>query len=115
AEIDHFFQVGPDVAPQDRDIELARAMRDALSEAAERPTFFYVNKMGAHYPYEGKYPPEETRFRPVLQRDYFGNEADPKHMLSRFAADPRANDPETRVRFKNSYMNAVSWNTRRFF
>jgi glucan phosphoethanolaminetransferase (alkaline phosphatase superfamily) len=108
-EIDALVQVDGAVKPQDKDVELATMLRRTLDAEPGTPKFVYVNKMGAHYPYEGKYPPERGWFAPVLRRDYFGNDADPRGALRR--VDEGDID---RVKFKNSYLNAVGWNASRF-
>jgi glucan phosphoethanolaminetransferase (alkaline phosphatase superfamily) len=93
----------------DRDIEIARRLRRII-EDDERATFVYVNKMGAHFPYEGKYPRSHTVYEPVLHQSYFGNEIDPKNIWY-----PDSEDEATRVRFRNSYLNVLAWNVGRFF
>jgi lipid A ethanolaminephosphotransferase len=113
-DIDRHIQVEADVKAQDRDTELARALRRTLSGQAGKPTFVYANKAGAHYPYEGKYPSERGYFHPVLARDYYGNEADPRMKDATTVARSRQ-DRDLRTRVKNSYMNAVGWNASRFF
>lgn len=116
SEIDHFVQLPQDVSAQDRDWKIAAAIRRALGPRdGSRPMFAYVNKAGAHFPYEGKYPPERAWFTPVLAHEYFGNEADPRHALRSFTESRDAADRETHVRFKNSWMNAAGWNASRFF
>lgn len=109
ADIDEHLQLPPATRPMDRDIEIARRLRRIVALDA-RPTFVFVNKMGAHFPYEGKYPPERAPFQPVLTRTYFGNEIDPKDIEW-----PQPGDGETRVRMRNSYLNALAWNVGGFF
>lgn len=108
ASIDGFFQLGTELPLPQRDVELARHVKQLL-RGAQRPLFVYVNKMGAHFPYEGKYPREAARFTPTLQQTYTGNDADPKLPF------PKDDSRQMRLRFNNSYLNAVSWNTSRFF
>jgi glucan phosphoethanolaminetransferase (alkaline phosphatase superfamily) len=108
AEIDEHIQLPSATRPMDRDIEIARRLR-RIVEQATIPTFLFVNKMGAHFPYEGKYPAERRTYEPVMERNYFGTEVDPKVGL------PQNEDPETRLRFRNSYLNAVAWNVGGFF
>lgn len=116
SEIDHFVQLPADVRAQDRDWKIAAAIRGALGPGAgSKPIFAYVNKAGAHFPYEGKYPPERAWFTPVLAHEYFGNEADPRHALKSFTESQDATDRQTHERFKNSWMNAAGWNASRFF
>ena len=113
-EMTRLIQLGKEVQAEDRDTELARALRRVLSEQAGKPTFVYANKAGAHYPYEGKYPSDRGWYSPVLARDYFGNEADPK-MKGATTLSKSTQDSDLRIRVKNSYMNAVGWNASRFF
>ncbi len=109
ADIDEHIQLPTDTRPMDRDIQIARKLRSMVERGA-RPTFVYVNKMGAHFPYEGKYPRERAPFQPALKRTYFGNEIDPKNV-----AWPQNEDPDTRIRMRNSYLNALAWNVGGFF
>lgn len=102
SEIDELIQHNDETIARDKDIVLVEKLR-ALLQRPER-LFIYVNKNGVHFPYEGKYPPEATIFTPHMQGkginvnegnqygDGFGNEA-----------------------FRNSYRNAVAWNTGEFF
>jgi hypothetical protein len=104
AEIDELIQLPAATPHIDRDIEIARRLRRIIENDSEL-TFVYVNKMGAHFPYEGKYPPEQTPFQPVLKRiSVAGN----------FGL-PRSEDEATRRGFRNSYLNAIAWNVGHFF
>jgi lipid A ethanolaminephosphotransferase len=113
-EIDHFVQLSDDVIAEERDAQLAAALRRAVTQAS-RPMFAFVNKAGAHFPFEGKYPASRGWFKPALTRDYFGNEADPRHSLKSFSDSQDASNREMHLRFKNSWMNAAGWNASRFF
>ena len=116
ALIEHHVQLGDGVAPVDRDRELGRALRRVLDDRASHPAFVYVNKMGAHFPYEGKYPPSSGRYAPTMARGYFGNEADPEGELRKILDNAAlANDDDFHRRFRGSYLNAVSWNAHSFF
>ncbi|MFN4291719.1 MAG: sulfatase-like hydrolase/transferase [Permianibacter sp.] len=103
AEIDELIQHHDSVVARDKDMVLVESLRELL--ARPERLFVYVNKNGVHFPYEGKYPPEAALFRPHMETgtikglnegnqygDGFGNEA-----------------------FRNSYKNAVAWNTGEFF
>lgn len=57
------------------------------------PTFFYVQKSGAHFPVGLTYPASERYYSPVANS---GTE-------------------ETRDAFRNSYYNSIRWNVDRFF
>jgi hypothetical protein len=104
AEIDEHIQHPSATRPMDRDIEIARRLRRII-EDSRQPTFVYVNKMGAHFPYEGKYPPERAVFQPVLKQNYVGDNF----------GRPQSEDQATRSSFRNSYLNAIAWNTGSFF
>jgi glucan phosphoethanolaminetransferase (alkaline phosphatase superfamily) len=108
-DIDEHIQLPSGIRPVDRDIEIAQRLR-RIVEGASRPTFVYVNKMGAHFPFEGKYPREHAVYQPTLKQTYFGNEIDPRDVWN-------LPDEEegTRLRFRNSYRNALYWNVGRFF
>lgn len=107
AEIDLFVQLPRETRPVERDLEIARRLRGLLG--GER-SFIYVNKMGAHFPYEGKYPAERARFSPVLKQSYFGTEIDPKGFR-----EFDVGQSDIYLRFRNSYLNAVEWNVGAFF
>jgi lipid A ethanolaminephosphotransferase len=109
AEIDRHIQLPASSRPMDRDIRIARLLRDVLREGEPR-SFVFVNKMGAHFPYEGKYPPERAPYQPALERTYFGSEIDPKNVWR-----PTRVDADTRLRLRNSYLNALAWNVGAFF
>lgn len=64
--------------------------------ASDTSNFIYLNKLGAHVPYEGKYPEKEAKFYP--------------HMT---LFEPVGNT--TRERLVNSYKNVISWNLENFF
>lgn len=108
-QIDRFVQL-PATTPQDRrDPALASVLRGLLIDG-ERPMFVLVNKVGAHFPYEEKYPASAVRFRPALTPARTGPEAVP-----RVRGLPTDESLPIRLRFLNAYLNAVSWNVGRFF
>lgn len=74
-----------------------RAARTALELIrSSDDNFIYINKLGVHFPYEGKYPESEVKYRP--------------HMS---LAQPMSN--ATREQLLNSYRNAIHWNVDNFF
>lgn len=107
-EIDEFVQVDTSFAPDTKDVEAGRLLNRMLKR--ERPSFIYVNKMGCHFPYEGKYPAANTLYAPTMARTYFSSEVDPDESGFRLAQNA-----EQRWRQVNSYRNCVAWNTRAFF
>lgn len=60
---------------------------EAIIDANPR-TFVYLVKSGAHFPYDAKYPPEETHFRPTLASGGEGGNLE---------------------KTRNSYRNAIRW------
>ncbi|NQD35903.1 sulfatase-like hydrolase/transferase [Permianibacter sp. IMCC34836] len=102
-EIDELIQHDDTTVARDKDMILVEKLK-ALLARPER-LYIYVNKNGVHFPYEGKYPLDAAPFQPHMDNatikglnegnqygDGFGNEA-----------------------FRNSYRNAVAWNTGEFF
>lgn len=102
-EIDELIQHDDETIARDKDMVLVEKLR-ALLARPER-LYIFVNKNGVHFPYEGKYPDDAVVFTPRMESgtikglnegnqygDGFGNES-----------------------FRNSYKNAVAWNTGEFF
>lgn len=119
AYIDQHIQLPADTPPEQRDIKLARRLRALLAKHPDTAQFIYVNKMGVHFPYEGKYPASQASRTPTMQRRYFGTDIDPDGIGIAALAD---NDGASggaqalfKLRMKNSYLNAVAWNTGGFF
>ncbi|MBX3259886.1 MAG: sulfatase-like hydrolase/transferase, partial [Labilithrix sp.] len=111
--VDRHIQLGAGVLPEERDVRLAELVREVLRDQAGKPSFMYVQKMGSHFPYEGKYPADQAVAQPTMERTYFGTEADPRPSRMKQASEDKA--PDIRLRFKNSYDNSLRWNTKRFF
>lgn len=91
-QIDYFIQIPQD---DERYVDhMAVAKIRELMEKEKGPLFIYINKKGAHFHYEEKYPPEAKRFTPALA----------------------LGEPITdRNRLLNSYRNVVRWNVNDFF
>ena len=102
AQIDEHIQLSSATSPRERDMQIARRLRRIIQDNRE-PAFVYVNKMGVHFPYEGKYPPERAVL-PVLKRTTLGE-----------GIKPQAEDPATHLSFRNAYLNALAWNVGNFF
>ena len=107
--IDEFVQLEANTPPHLRDILLARKLRTLL-ETSSSPQFILVNKMGAHFPYEGKYPSSDAIYKPTMAANYFGTEADPRGL-----GTDLDKSVDSRRRYKNSYLNAIRWNMSQFF
>jgi len=73
--------------------------------------FIYLNKTGAHFPYEGKYPKDKNVFQPTMASTAFnrsyGNLDEVEY--------PIHGDALTRLKFINSYKNTLLWNVSSFF
>jgi lipid A ethanolaminephosphotransferase len=102
AQIDEHIQLPSATPPRERDMQIARVLRGIIQDSRQ-PVFAYVNKMGVHFPYEGKYPPERALL-PVLARTTLGERI-----------KPQAEDSATHVSFRNAYLNALFWNVGNFF
>lgn len=87
-------QIERDINYISNDFKAAKMAIKITSET--KSNFIYINKLGAHFPYEGKYPADFSEHKP--------------HM-SLF--EPLGNT--TREKLINSYKNAISWNTDGFF
>jgi len=108
-EIDEFIQLDTQLKPFEKDPYIARLLAKML-RTADAPQFVLINKMGSHFPYEGKYPRDQVVYQPTMGLSYLGNESDPKNL-----ARPTDDTTETRLRFKNSYLNSIRWNIGEFF
>lgn len=109
-EVDRFVQLPSDTPADQKEQEIARRLLQILSEPGSH--FVYLNKMGCHFPYEGKYPASSAVFSPTMTRTYFGNESDPRVKKSSGVGE---NDGRQRLRFVNSYKNCLAWNIGKFF
>ncbi|HLF30268.1 MAG TPA: sulfatase-like hydrolase/transferase [Xanthomonadales bacterium] len=90
--IDHVLTVPRGTPAASRDFEAQKLVQEVLSRP--EPQFIYVNKQGAHFPYQNWTPENEALFLPVMQsREAIGN----------------------RERLVNSYKNAIHWTVDRFF
>jgi glucan phosphoethanolaminetransferase (alkaline phosphatase superfamily) len=108
--IDDFLQISDaNVALYNKDAQAAKIIRGKLNNGVK--DFIYVNKIGAHFPFEGKYPPEKRIYSPVMPPSGF--------LRSFHEADevqyPISGDELTRLKFVNSYKNTLGWNFKSFF
>lgn len=105
-EINQWIQFD-DVPVQERDHAVAEYLADFLTD--DRAQFIMINKVGAHFPVNDKFPDSHARYRPMLERGQFANVTD---MASRDELDGRASNW---VRYRNSYRNALTWQVGAFF
>lgn len=106
AAIDRWVQF-EDVPVMDRDQAVADMLARLLND--DKPQFILVNKMGAHFPVQAKYPESRTRYRPVESRaEFFG------------IVEPSVRDTGSVSRqewrlYRNAYRNVLEWNVGTFF
>lgn len=105
-DIDRFIQFD-DTAVLQRDMAALQALMTQLAEPT--PQFIMINKVGAHFPVNDKYPDAYMKYRPVLPRGRFTEVADTGE---REGFDGR---PQAWVLYRNSYRNTLSWNVGEFF
>lgn len=106
AEIDDFIQFDG-VPVIDRDMKIAELLAKRIND--DRSEFIYVNKVGAHFPVQNKFPESMLRYQPVLPRAKSG--------LLSWTSDRTGfhGRPDEWVRYRNSYRNALLWNVGEFF
>ena len=104
--IDRFVQFG-DVDVIDRDHAVAARLSELLRD--EVRDVIVVNKIGAHFPVQAKYPESATRYTPVPSRARFAGIVD---TASREGFDDSG---EGWRRYRNAYRNTVEWNVGGFF
>lgn len=103
--IDVFTQVNSEHgrALHEVDLQLMTWLEEHLHNNVRE--FIYVNKVGAHFPYEGKYPKHARHYQPTMEDQNFRRAyAEPGEI-----SWPVDSDVEERQRFVNSYKNALSW------
>jgi hypothetical protein len=106
SEIDDFMQFD-DVPVLERDMRIAEVLADRIND--ERSEFIYVNKVGAHFPIQNKYPDSMLHYKPALPRS--------NNLVSSWSSDRTGfnGSPEEWVRYRNSYRNTLLWNVGEFF
>ncbi len=100
--IDTFIQYRK-LAPYMRDIAAAKKIA-ALTKDDKRQ-FILVNKLGAHFPINDKFPDSHARYRPMLPRGRF------RDITIGKLAESFNNNWE---QYKNSYKNAIYWSVGEF-
>lgn len=101
-EIDELLQHDDETIAKDKD----RILVDKLTALLRRPErmYIYVNKAGVHFPYEGKYPEEIAPYQPHMSKT-----------LIHTGESDEYGDSFGDEKFRNSYKNALNWNTGEFF
>jgi glucan phosphoethanolaminetransferase (alkaline phosphatase superfamily) len=90
--IDQVHSIPRENARAYRDLEIIGILKDILQR--NRPQFVYVNKIGAHFPYQNSYPENADYFKP--------------HMTAHESIG-------SRERLVNSYKNSIRWAVDGFF
>lgn len=106
AAIDQFVQFG-DVDVIERDHALATRLSEYLRDDVH--DVIVVNKIGAHFPVQAKYPETAARYMPVPSRARFAGIVD---TASREGFDDSG---EGWRRYRNAYRNTIEWNVGGFF
>lgn len=108
--IDDFIQIlDENVILFNKDIEAAKLISSYLNNGTK--DFIYVNKTGAHFPFEGKYPESEKHYKPTMPPSGFSRSFHEENEVEY----PESFDKITRLKFKNSYKNNLHWNINTFF
>ena len=106
--IDHVYTF-PEVPVALRDGAAGKLVARLLTQPT--PLFIYVNKVGAHFPYDSKYPAAGARYLPTA--------AFPGNARSAYVDQRRIRGTMDALSgteaFRNSYRNAVEWNLNAFF
>lgn len=105
-EIDKWVQFD-NVSVINRDQAVADRLAQYLND--EKSQFILVNKMGAHFPVQAKYPENRTRFKPVASRQKFVNIVEPTER------DTGSVSREEWRLYRNAYRNVIEWNVGAFF
>jgi hypothetical protein len=105
-KLDAFMQFD-NVPVRDRDMAAADALAGLLRNRTAE--LVIVNKMGAHFPVQDKYPDAYMRYRPVAGRGRFGGVGDTG---SRAGFGGSAEDWRL---YRNAYRNTLLWNVGGFF
>ncbi|MEP2990781.1 MAG: sulfatase-like hydrolase/transferase [Parasphingorhabdus sp.] len=106
AEIDQWHQF-EDVAVLHRDHAVADRLSGYLNDGTKQ--FILVNKVGAHFPVNDKFPDSHAQYRPMLKR---GTMADVTDTATRDHLDGRQSNW---ILYRNSYRNSLTWNVGGFF
>ena len=106
ADIDHWLQLG-DVEVLHRDHAVADRLADYLNDGKKQ--FILINKVGAHFPVNDKFPDSHAKYGPMLERGKFVGITD---MATKDNLDGRQSNW---ILYRNSYRNTLTWNVGGFF
>ncbi len=90
-----------------RDQMLAREIINLSQD--DQSSFIFVNKVGAHFPVQDKYPDSHLTYQPVSSRGNYVNISDTGSRVG------FSGDPESWRLYRNAYRNTLTWNTGHFF
>ena len=90
-----------------RDQKLAEEIINLTND--DKSSFILINKVGAHFPVQDKYPDSHLIYKPVSSRGNYVNISDTGDRAG-FSGDPEA----WRL-YRNAYRNTLLWNTGEFF
>ena len=90
-----------------RDMVVADALAARINNG--RREFIYVNKMGAHFPIQDKFPDRLAHYQPMLDRGAH------KHIVWSSDRTGFNGTPAEWVRYRNSYRNTLLWTVGEFF
>ncbi len=105
-DIDEFVQYDK-VPVLYRDMNIADSLIKYINNSTQE--FIYVNKIGAHFPVNDRFPDNFIMHSPILDR---GNSLDITDMPSR---EGYSNSEEHWRLYRNSYRNTILWNVGNFF
>lgn len=105
AEIDRFVRLGH-LPADERDLAAARLLVRELADP--RPKLIVINKMGAHFPIQDKYPANYLHYRPAMAP----SAPDVFHTGKQIGFTGTSSEW---VLYRNSYRNALSWSVGGFF
>jgi hypothetical protein len=106
AAIDAWVQF-ENVSVMNRDQAVADSLVRFLNDG--KPQFIYINKMGAHFPVNAKYPDDRTHFSPATPRSAYEGAAE------KSARDVFDGGLKEWRYYRNAYRNTLAWNVGAFF
>ncbi|QTD54517.1 sulfatase-like hydrolase/transferase [Parasphingorhabdus cellanae] len=105
-EIDHWDQFD-NVPVIDRDQAVADRLTRYLGDG--KAQFILINKVGAHFPVNDKFPDSHARYKPMLERRQYADVTDMAAPDALYGRDGNW------VLYRNSYRNTLTWNVGGFF